>query len=100
MSGDQKIRNRAERQIFNAKIQGSSADLTKMAMVRFWKHKKEHWTLNLTVHDELVIECPENEVEEARALLEWAMTGDGIQDYVSLPLKIDLHVCDRWSEAK
>lgn len=100
MAADQKVRNRAERQIFNAKIQGSSADLTKMAMVRFYKKKKPHWTINLTVHDEVVIECPEAEVEEAQALLTWAMTGEGIQDYVSLPLKIDLHVCDRWSEAK
>lgn len=100
MAANQRVRNRAERQIFNAKIQGSSADLTKMAMVRFYRKKKEHWTINLTVHDEIVIECPEAEVEEAQALLTWAMTGDGIQDYVTLPLKIDLHVCDRWSEAK
>jgi DNA polymerase I-like protein with 3'-5' exonuclease and polymerase domains len=100
MSGDQKIRNRAERQIFNAKIQGSSADLTKMAMVRFYSKKKEYWTINLTVHDEIVIECPEADVPEAQALLEWAMTGEGIQDYVALPLKIDLHVCSRWSQAK
>jgi DNA polymerase-1 len=71
-----------------------------MAMVRFWRAKLAHWTINLTVHDELVIECPEAEVEEARALLTWAMTGEGIQDFVSLPLKIDLHVCDRWSQAK
>jgi DNA polymerase I-like protein with 3'-5' exonuclease and polymerase domains len=100
MAGDQKVRNRAERQIFNAKIQGSSADLTKMAMVRFYREKKENWTINLSVHDEVVIECPEEDVEEARALLTWAMTGEGIQDLVTLPLKIDLHVCDRWSEAK
>lgn len=100
MSSNQKIRNRAERQIFNAKIQGSSADLTKMAMVRFYKVKKEHWTINLTVHDELVIECPIEEQEEARAALIWAMTGDGIQDLVSLPLKIDVHTVKRWSDAK
>lgn len=100
MSGNQRIRNRAERQIFNSKIQGSSADLTKMAMVRFYKRKKAHWTIDLTVHDEVVIECPESEVAEAQALLAWAMTGEGIQDLVSLPLKIDLHICDRWSEAK
>lgn len=100
MASDSKLRNRAERQIFNSKIQGSSADLTKMAMVRFYSKKKAHWTINLTVHDELVIECPEAEVEEARALLMWAMTGEGIQDYVTLPLKVDVHVCNRWSEAK
>jgi DNA polymerase I-like protein with 3'-5' exonuclease and polymerase domains len=100
MSSNSKIRNRAERQIFNAKIQGSSADLTKMAMVRFDREKDEDWTLDLTVHDELVIECPEADVDEARALLVWAMTGSGIQEYVSLPLKVDVHVCDRWSEAK
>lgn len=100
MSGNQKIRNRAERQIFNSKIQGSSADLTKMAMVRFYKVKRESWRTLLTVHDELVVEAPLDEIEEARAALEWAMTGDGIQDFVSLPLKIDVHVVSRWSDAK
>lgn len=100
MASNQKTRNRAERQIFNAKIQGSSADLTKMAMVRFYKVKKEHWRILLTVHDELVVEAPLDELEEARAALVWAMTGDGIQDLVSLPLKIDVHVVDRWSDAK
>ena len=104
MSGNDKDRARAERQLFNSQIQGSSADLTKMAMVRFWTRKNElgrdDWHLLLTVHDELVVECPEADVEACRALLEWAMTGDGIQDFVSLPLKIDVHVCDRWSEAK
>jgi DNA polymerase I-like protein with 3'-5' exonuclease and polymerase domains len=100
MSADNKVRNRAERQVFNAKIQGSSADLTKMAMVRFYNVKRESWKLVLCVHDELVVQCPENEAEEASAALRWAMTGDGIQDLVSLPLKIDLHVVDRWSEAK
>jgi DNA polymerase I-like protein with 3'-5' exonuclease and polymerase domains len=100
MSGDQKVRNRAERQLFNSQIQGSSADLTKMAMVRFYSVKRETWRLLLTVHDELVVEAPEGEVEEATSALRWAMTGEGIQDLVKLPLKIDLHVCQRWSEAK
>lgn len=100
MSADDKVRMRAERQAFNAKIQGSSADLTKLAMVRYHATKEPDWQLLVTVHDELGTQAPKDDVERAKACLAEAMTGEGIQELVSLPLKIDLNVVDRWSKAK
>jgi DNA polymerase I-like protein with 3'-5' exonuclease and polymerase domains len=103
LSSEEWKRMYAERQAFNHIFQGSSADLTKMSMVRFHKRVKElqkDWNLILTVHDELVVECPEGEAEDCRDLLVWAMTGDGIQDLVSLPLKVESHIVTNWSDAK
>jgi DNA polymerase I-like protein with 3'-5' exonuclease and polymerase domains len=103
MSADDKRRMYAERQVFNAKIQGSSADLTKYAMVRFRRKARElgkDWKLVLTVHDEIVILVREEEAEEARQWLVWAMTGEGIGELVSLPMKVDVHVVSCWANAK
>jgi DNA polymerase I-like protein with 3'-5' exonuclease and polymerase domains len=103
LSNDDKRRMYAERQVFNSKIQGSSADLTKFAMVRFRRMVKAlgtDWKLVLTVHDELVVLAPENEAEKAKEILIWAMTGEGIGELVSLPMKVDVHIVDRWSDAK
>jgi DNA polymerase I-like protein with 3'-5' exonuclease and polymerase domains len=99
-SADQGLRSYAERQVFNARVQGSSADLTKMAMVRYQESKKPHWQLLLTVHDELVTTCPESETEEASAVLVESMTGAGIQELLTVPLTTDVAVVDRWSDAK
>lgn len=100
MSPNQGLRAYAERQAFNARVQGSSADLTKMAMVRYQRMKQPHWQLLLTVHDELVTTCPEAETEEASAVLLESMTGHGMQELLTVPLTADLAVVDRWSEAK
>lgn len=93
----------AERQGFNSKIQGSSADLTKFAMVRFRRKVRElgkDWKICLSVHDELVVLCREEEAEEAREWLVWAMTGEGIGDLVTVPMKVDVHIVDNWADAK
>lgn len=95
-----KFRHRAERQAFNAKIQGSNGDLNKLAMVRAHERLPEGSKLILTVHDELVVEAAEAVVAEAEAALREAMLGEEIQKLLSVPLVSDLVVCDRWSEAK
>lgn len=103
MSADDKRRMYAERQVFNSKIQGSSADLTKFAMVRFRRMCNSlgvDWKIVLTVHDELVILCREEEAEQAKEMLIWAMTGEGIQELVSIPMKVDAHIVDCWADAK
>lgn len=99
-SPDEGLRAYNERQGFNACVQGSSADLTKMAMIRYDERRKPHWPLLLTVHDELVITAPDGEAEEASAVLVDSMTGPGIQELLTVPLKVDLAVVDRWSAAK
>jgi DNA polymerase-1 len=94
------FRHRAERQAFNAKIQGSNGDLNKLAMIRAHERLPEGAKLILTVHDELVVEAAEQVVREAEAALREAMLGEEIQKLLSVPLVSDLVVCDRWSEAK
>lgn len=103
-------RLRAERQIFNSLIQGGAAGLIKMAMVRLYDALKEDWekfpdeadkiSLVLSVHDELVLLAPEHRAEEAKAMLEEAMTGEEMQKMLKVPLQADAKIVDRWSEAK
>ncbi|MFE9412361.1 DNA polymerase [Streptomyces sp. NPDC006704] len=97
------IREKAERQCLNSLIQGSAADLNKMAIIRMGhlcKKNREWLRLSLTVHDELVVHCREDKVEEGSALLQQAMIGPGIQEILNVPITADVKVCDRWSEAK
>ena len=99
-SADDGLRSYNERQAFNARIQGSSADITKLAMNRYMERKEPHWQLLLTVHDELVTTAPADEIENARAVLIESMTGHGIQELLTVPLTADVAVVDRWDEAK
>jgi DNA polymerase I-like protein with 3'-5' exonuclease and polymerase domains len=96
------LRYRAERQAVSAVIQGSAADLIKLAMVRADSMLADipgaH--LVLTVHDEIVLTAPEEHAEEAADVLHEAMLGPDIQKLVKVPLTSDIKIVDRWSEAK
>lgn len=94
------VRSRAERQAVNSLIQGSAADLIKLAMVRTHRTLPETMRLILSVHDELVTITPETEAEECVAVIREAMEGAGIAKLLRVPLKADIKVVDRWSEAK
>lgn len=96
------LRARAERQAVSAVIQGSAADLIKLAMVRAdaMCADTDGTHLILTVHDEIVMTAREDNAEEAAAILESAMLGPGIQKLISVPLTADIKIVDRWSEAK
>ena len=100
MSTDSGMRAYSERQCFNARVQGSSADITKVAMNTFMRDKHDLWKLLLTVHDENVVQAPADQAEEARDCLINSMTGPHLQSLLSVPLKVDVHIVDRWSEAK
>jgi DNA polymerase-1 len=61
-----------ERTALNAPIQGSAADILKKAMVDLYRYLKKHHKQSkilLQVHDELILEVPENEIEEMKALV-------------------------------
>lgn len=90
----------AERQAFNSLIQGGAADLIKYAMVRLDAKLPLEAKLVLTVHDEVVVTCPESMVETVEAVVLDCLTGPGIQKFVKVPLKIDLHSGDRWGDIK
>jgi DNA polymerase I len=93
----------SERAAINAPIQGSAADVIKRAMVRIGPAMKDAGlkaTMLLQVHDELLFEVPEAEVEATTALVRKVMEGaaDPVVE-LSVPLVADAGVGDSWSEA-
>jgi DNA polymerase-1 len=94
------VRKADERAACNAPIQGSAADLMKLAMIRLRKDLIEnnlHAKLILQVHDELVLEVPQTELEQTKQVIRDAMLMD--QPF-KVPLKIDIGVSNNWMEAK
>ncbi|MFF1701303.1 DNA polymerase [Streptomyces sp. NPDC058252] len=100
LSSNHGLRMGAERQAVNSLIQGSAADLIKLAMIRLNNLLPDEIRLILSVHDELVVLAPEERAEEAAALVKEAMLGEGIQKLLRVPLSSDVKIVDRWSEAK
>lgn len=99
-SSEMGFRSQAERQAFNTVVQGSAADLIKLAMVRLYRMLPPEARILLQVHDELVVRAPEHMSDEIVAIMREAMEGPGIGDKLRVPLKADIKVVDRWSEAK
>ena len=91
------LRSSAERQAFNTRIQGSAADIIKLAMIRAYERLPKEAKLILTVHDELVTLTPDKYVEETKAAILDAMEGI---DLLKVPLIADMAVVQRWGEAK
>ena len=92
-------RQAAERAAINAPMQGTAADLIKLAMiaVQGWLDREQLGTrLVLQVHDELVFEVPEGEIDRVRAELPALMTGVA---KLSVPLAGDVGVGDNWDRA-
>jgi DNA polymerase I len=99
-SNDVPSRNRAEREAMNTPLQGTAADLMKLAMVKAHarlQREKLRTRMILTVHDELVFESPEDEVERAREIVRAEMEG---AFEMKVPLKVDLGVGGNWRDAK
>lgn len=94
------IRSFAERTAINTPIQGSAADILKIAMIKIDKKLKEEGmeaTMLLQVHDELVFEAPKSEIPKLQKLVEETMA-DAVS--LSVPLKADSSFGDTWYEAK
>ncbi len=93
------MRSFGERVALNMPIQGTAADIIKLAMVRVHRRLKEEKLqakLILQVHDELIVECPEDEAEHVCELLRWEMEHTA---ELSVPLTADAHVGHSWAEA-
>ena len=89
-----------ERQALNAPIQGSAADIFKLAMIKVDAGLREAGSrarMVLTVHDELLFEVPSGEIaattERVRSLMEQAYP-------LEVPLKVDVSVGPNWADAK
>ena len=93
-------RSFGERVAMNAPIQGTAADIIKIAMIHVSERlKKEQLKsrLILQVHDELLIEAEESELEQVKTILREEMQGAA---ELSVRLEIDMHTGKNWYEAK
>lgn len=98
-SRNQVVRGNAERNAINAPIQGSAADIIKIAMVRIHERlMKENFTARmiLQVHDELIFEVAEKELERLREMVIEEMSGAA---HLDVPLKVDWGTGKNWLEA-
>lgn len=94
------IRSFGERAASNAPIQGTAADIIKIAMIRVHdrlKKEKLKAKLIMQVHDELILELPKNELESAKKLLREEMEGAAA---LSVPLKVEMAEGRSWYDAK
>ena len=99
-SSNKNMRAFGERVALNMPIQGTAADVMKLAMVAVWKRlraEKPEARLALQVHDELIVECPEEEAEAVARLLEEEMEN---VVHLSVPLTAEAHWGRNWLEAK
>ena len=98
-SSNRNIRASGERMARNTPIQGTAADVIKLAMVRVWRRlrdEKMESRLILTVHDELIVEAPEAEAAKAASILREEM--EGCVHY-AVPLSTEVHEGKNWLEA-
>src|SRR5699024_2464275 len=94
------VRSFAERTAINTPIQGSAADILKIAMLKVAErlaNEKMQATMLLQVHDELVFEAPEEEIEKLQQVITESME-QAVE--LQVPLKVDCSVGDTWYDAK
>ena len=93
------VRSSGERMARNTPIQGTAADVIKLAMVRVWRRLRDEGMesrLILTVHDELIVEAPEQEADKAARILKEEM--EGCVHY-AVPLETEVGRGRNWLEA-
>lgn len=99
-SGNFNLRSQGERMALNTPIQGSAADVIKIAMVRVFRRLRKEGLqarLILQVHDELIVECPLEEYETASRILGEEMRAAA---QLRVPLVADVNSGDTWYAAK
>ena len=96
-------RSFAERQSINAPIQGSAADIIKRAMIKIhnvFQEKNIESKMLLQVHDELVFECPKDEISNVSNLIKKEMEQANLPLFpLNIPIVVDFGEADNWSEA-
>ena len=93
------MRSFGERVALNMPIQGTAADIIKLAMVNVHSRLRAEGLkarLILQVHDELIAECPQEEAERVKLILTQEMENAA---HLSVPLTVDAHIGHSWAEA-
>jgi len=99
------VRNFQERAAINAPIQGSAADIMRLAMIKinavFAKESNYKTKMLLQIHDELVFETPKNEIEKIVPVIKKNMSDVSSSEYheFSIPLTVDVNSGNNWGEA-
>ncbi len=99
-SSNKNLREFAERIAINTPIQGTAADLIKIAMITVdsaFTEKRLKSAMLLSVHDEIVFEVPPDELDTVRSLVKDIM--EGLWE-LKVPLKVNMAVGENWAEAK
>ncbi|RLC65039.1 MAG: DNA polymerase I [Chloroflexi bacterium] len=99
-STNRMVREAAERMAINAPVQGSSADIIKIAMINLHREMERRnlkSKMLLQIHDELLFEVPEKEVEEMKSLADELMPR-AVE--LSVPVKIDIKLGRNWGEMR
>ena len=89
---------KAERQSVNSIVQGGAATLTKMAMVNLYNNQRLRelgFHMIITVHDEVLGECPEENAEEVSKLMAQVMI-DTSKPYMNVPMSVDCEIGSKW----
>ena len=97
-SSNRVVREAAERMAINAPVQGSSADIIKIAMINIYKEMERRnlqSKMLLQIHDELLFEVPEQEIQEMKSLIAELMPR---AFELCVPLKIDIKLGKNWGE--
>ena len=98
-SGNTQLASQARRQAINTVVQGSAADIIKLAMIKIdqvLKEKNLKTKMLLKVHDEFIFEAPLEEVDEVSKLIKDAMES---AYSTKVPLTVEVGVGDNWLEA-
>ena len=93
-----KVREAAERMAINMPVQGTSADIIKVAMINLYREMGKRQLKSkplLQVHDELVLEVPQEELEEMKELVPQIMSA-ALE--LSVPLKVDIKTGNNWGQ--
>lgn len=99
-SQNRTIKSMAERMAVNGPIQGTAADIIKMAMLEIDKEMQKHQfrsRMLLQVHDELIFEVPEDELDQVRSLVQNKMENT---TKLTVPLKVDVGIGVNWFDLK
>ncbi|MCS7213215.1 MAG: DNA polymerase I [Candidatus Calescibacterium sp.] len=99
-SEDKNIRGEGERKAVNTPIQGTSADIMKVAMINIWnrlKREEPKAKIVMQIHDQIIVECPEDKADSVSKILQEEMRVESFFGF-SVPLKVKVSIGRNWAE--